>query len=44
MPEEKQFSVERECIFNKVYVIALQKETYDKVYQFIRNEAADETK
>lgn len=44
VPEEKQFSVERECIFNKVYVIALQKETYDKVYQFIRNEAADETK
>lgn len=44
VPAERQLNIEREGIFNKVYVIALQKETYDKVYQFIRDEATDETK
>ncbi len=43
IPRDKQANVEREELFNKVYVIALQKGTYDKVYQFIREEAADET-
>lgn len=42
VPKNKQFSVEQEALFNKVYVIALQKGTYDKVYQFIREEATDE--
>lgn len=44
VPKNKQMSVEVEALFNKVYVIALQKGTYDKVYQFIREEATDEAK
>ena len=43
IPRNKQVSVEQEALFNKVYVIALQKGTYDKVYQCIREEAADDT-
>ena len=43
IPQNKQMSVERRGLFNKVYVIALQKETYDKIYQFLREEAKDET-
>lgn len=43
VPRNKQANVEQEVIFNKIYVIALQKGTYDKIYQFIREEAADET-
>lgn len=42
VPQNKQANVEQEALFNKVYVIALQKGTYDKVYQFIREEATDE--
>lgn len=38
----KQQRVERENVFNKVYVLALQKSTYNKVYDFLKEEASDE--
>lgn len=42
IPQDKQLDVEKMKIFNQVYVIALQKGTYDKVYEFIKEEAKDE--
>lgn len=42
VPQNKQAKIEQESLFNKVYVIALQKGTYDKIYQFIKEEATDE--
>ena len=43
IPKEKQNSIEREKIFNQIYAIALHKETFDRVYQFIKEEASDDT-
>lgn len=40
--QEKQHRVENEHVFNKVYVLALQKETYNRVYEFLREEASNE--
>ena len=39
IPKSKQKKIEEENIFNKVYAISLQKETYQKVYEFIKEEA-----
>ena len=38
----KQQQIENEQIFNQVCVLALQKETYSKVYEFLKEEASDE--
>lgn len=38
----KQQQIERNNAFNKVFVLALHKETYTKVYDFLREEALDE--
>lgn len=40
--QRKQQQVERENVFNEVYVLALQKTTYTKVYDFLKEEALDE--
>ena len=38
----KQQQIENEQIFNQVCVLVLQKETYSKVYEFLKEEASDE--
>ncbi len=38
----KQKQIESEQTFGRVYVLALQKETYTKVYEFLKKEASDE--
>ncbi len=38
----KQQKIERARAFNNVFVIALHKETYTKIYEFLREEALDE--
>jgi hypothetical protein len=40
--KEKQQSIENSKIFKNVFVFALQKKTYEKIYCFLRNEASDE--
>lgn len=40
--KRKQERVEQEKFFKKVYVLALQKETYAKVYNFLKEEVLDE--
>lgn len=37
--KDKQKAIEDENIFNQVYVLALQKGTYKKIYQFLKSEA-----
>lgn len=40
--QQKQGRIERTGEFSQVYVLGIQKETYTKVYQFLREEAEDE--
>ena len=40
--QQKQNRIERTGEFSQVYVLGIQKETYEKVYQFLREEAEDE--
>lgn len=39
---KKQQEIENEKIFNQVCVLAVQKETYSKVYKFLKEEGLDE--
>lgn len=39
---QKRTRVMNENLFNQVFVIAIQKETYEAVYEFLESEAADE--
>lgn len=35
----KQNEIDKESIFNKFFLLAIQKETYQRVYEFLKNEA-----
>lgn len=39
---EKKKKIDKESIFNDVFVIAIQKHTYEAIYDFLKNESADE--
>ena len=40
--QRKQTQIENGQTFKKVYVLAVQKETYSKIYEFLKKEASDE--
>lgn len=39
---KKRTRVVNENLFNQVFVVAIQKETFESVYEFLESEAADE--
>ena len=40
--QQKQNCIEENGIFSQIYVLGIQKETYVKVYHFLKEEAEDE--
>lgn len=40
--EKKHTKVVKEGLFKKVFIMAIQKETFDAVYDFLESEANDE--
>ena len=36
-----QENIEKEKLFNEVYIISLQKETYERIYDFIKEEVTN---
>ncbi len=40
--KKKQEAIEKGETFNSVYVLAIQKETYKAIYDFLKDEASDE--
>ena len=40
LPEQKK--VVKEGLYKKVFIMAIQKETFDAVYDFLESEAIDE--
>lgn len=41
IPQKMQENIEKEKLFNEVYIISLQKETYERIYDFIKEEVTN---